>query len=662
MKLKHSTTFCGAMIVAACSATSALAQGTAMTPTTIRLDPQRDRGAISPLIYGSNHRYANDAIGTWDAANKRIMPAFDRHHREAGLKSIRYPGGTVASTFEWKKAIGPVEKRRNVQPAKGDPQVATFGVDEAARWCEENGVELVYMVGIGAPNSNAGDAADLVEYLTAPVGKNANGGIDWARVRAQNGHPAPYKIRYFEIANEADGPNPPQRFWLNAVDTAENRAKRTLPMQPQRDSYAPEYCFGGIIKMEKQGVTLRDDLREEAAKSDGAPNQQKIIRYFPILPQSETIFVGEEAWERVADIKNARGKKYQIDAATGVIQFGDGKNGDIPPAGAVISATYRARRDGFVDYYAAMKRVNPDIKIYAGYESPNIITALGADHPYDGIVVHPYSTDYNVPKATSLEDWHQNLMLSSARLGREIAAYQELIDKTVAPERRGQVKVICTEYGPHLQGRVLPEGQGEGDYRFLSSGLYNGLQLLHWMRLGMPHAQRHATTVGVFGPAPDFATTPTSEVFKVFTHHFGSRLIGLELQNNPTIETQTIETGPVYFGFIKRTGASDAPPGAERLKLPLLEAEASRDAAGNLYLVVINQSANQAIPASVEITGKSALGNAEVWTLSGKAPNSFNTPETPDAVKLEKTTLAAGNGAMSHTFAPLSLTAIKFGP
>lgn len=72
------------------------------------------------------------------------------------------------------------------------------------------------------------------------------------------------------------------------------------------------------------------------------------------------------------------------------------------------------------------------------------------------------------------------------------------------------------------------------------------------------------------------------------------------------------------------------------MKLPLLEAEASRDAAGNLYLVVINQSANQAIPASVEITGKSALGNAEVWTLSGKAPNSFNTPETPDAVKLEK--------------------------
>ncbi len=200
--------------------------------TMIRLDPKQDRGAISPLIYGSNQRYNNDASGTWDAAEQHMKPAFEGHHREAGLKSIRYPGGTVASTFEWKHAIGPVGERRRIQPAQGikagggGPQVATWGVDEAARWCEQNGVELVYMYGIGAPNSNPQDASDLVEYLRGTPGQHRNKGRDWAQARADNGHPAPYHIRFFEIGNEADGPNEVQRYWLNAVDTEANRAKR----------------------------------------------------------------------------------------------------------------------------------------------------------------------------------------------------------------------------------------------------------------------------------------------------------------------------------------------------------------------------------------------------------------------------------------------------
>ena len=46
------------------------------------------------------------------------------------------------------------------------------------------------------------DAADLVEYLNAPQGSHPNGGTAWADVRAKNGHPEPYGIRYFEIGNE----------------------------------------------------------------------------------------------------------------------------------------------------------------------------------------------------------------------------------------------------------------------------------------------------------------------------------------------------------------------------------------------------------------------------------------------------------------------------
>ncbi len=638
-----------------------------MQEATIRVDPKHDRGAISPFLYGSNHRYANNGTGTWDPEKKRTIPAFDRNHREAGLRSIRYPGGTVGNTFEWKKAIGPVEKRPTIQPFSGGgtptgvfgaPQVATFGVDEAARWCEENGVAMIYMFGIafGTPQ----DAADLVEYLNMPVGRNPNGGTDWAQVRAENGHPAPYNIRFFEIANEADGPS--QRYWWPYIDSDETRAKRALPFQPQRDSYAPEYCFGGMARFEKQLVGMRDerggrDFRDETALGSGQPGQSKVLRYVPIEPGSDQVFVGGEAWKRVPDLRQATGKVYQMDPATGTVSFGDGKNGDVPPQGAQITASYRSRRWGFVDYYAAMKAVDPSIKIYAGYESRNTIKTLGDKHPYDGVVIHPYTNQYNVPKAKTLEDWHHNLMLSSARLGHEVAEYQGLIDKTVAPQRRGQVHVICTEFGAIGQEQVVPQGTGQGYYRFLDIGLYTGAQLLHYMRAGIPQAHRHATTVGVFGPAPEFEPTPTARVYELFSRHFGDRLLGIELKNNP--ERVTDNTSAANGNIIKMD-SPNAPAGAKRLQLPKLDAEASRDAAGNVYVLVINQDAADDVPGRVEIAGFTPQGPAEIRTLNGPSFHAFNTPQNLDAVQIRTASKPVGNGAFRHTFPAHSLTVIKF--
>lgn len=663
MKYNLSALICGTLAFAGliCPATESIAQGASVPQTTIRLNAQINRGAISPFIYGTNHRYNGDATGTWDAVNKCMKPVFTRNHSEAGLKSMRYPGGTVASTFEWKNAIGPLANRRNVVPAKGEPQIATFGVDEAARWCAENGVELVYMYGIGAPNSNPQDAADLVEYLNAPVGRNSNGGIDWAKVRADNGHPEPYNIRFFEIANEADGPNYVQRYWLDAIDTEENRAKRKLPMYPQRISYTPEYCFGGTILLDKQPIVESDDFRESASKSNGKPNQRKLFRYYPILPGSETIFVGNETWQRVSDITKATGNVYQVDAATGTVLFGNGTNGIIPPAGKDILASYRAHRPGFVDYYPVMKAIDPNISIFAGYESSNLVTTMGDKHLYDGVVVHPYTNEWNVPKANTMDEWFLHLMLSSARLGHEIRTYQDLIDSTVAPSRRGKVKVICTEYGPNRQDQMLPDNvPHKATYTFLSVGLYDATQLMNWMRVGMPHAERHCTTVGVFGPPPLFEPSPSAMAFQLFSKHFGNQLIGLDIQNNPMRPTNTVVTGSRYYGNIKRSGAPDAAANAELLKLPKLEVEASRDADGNVYLMVVNQDVSDNVTTNVQIDNIITNGEVEVYTLNGPNANAFNTPNKPKDVKIESSSAPFQGGKLRYVFPAHSLTSIKF--
>ncbi len=639
--------------------------------TVIRVDPQKNRGTISPFLFGTNHRYANNGIGTWNPEARKTVPAFDRNHREAGLKSIRYPGGTVGNTFEWKKAIGPVEKRPKMQPFSGggtptglfgEPNTATFGVDEAARWCEENRVEMIYMFGIafGTPE----DAADLVEYLNMPVGKNPNGGVDWAKVRAQNGHPTPYNIRYFEIANEADGPS--QRYWWPFIDSDETRAKSKLPFQKQRDSYAPEYLFGGMARFEKQlvgsmGERGGRDFRDKEAQGNGTAHQRKVLRYVPLEPGSDTVFVGGEAWKRVANVSGEKGNAYQIDPATGTVLFGDGvTGGNMPAQSAVIRASYRAPRSGFVDYYRAMKAVDPALKIYAGYESRNIITTLGDKHPYDGVVIHPYTTQYNVPKAPTLEDWHHNLMLSSDRLGHEVHEYQELIDKSVAPARKGQVHMICTEFGAIVQDVVMPPESSSGYYQFLNIGLYTGLQLMEFMRVGIPQAHRHATTVGVFGPAPRFEPTASAEVYRLFTRHFGDRLVGIHIENNPLRETKTVMAGTGVGTRIVLETAPNAPPNAPRLQLTKLQAEASRDAAGNVYVVVVNRDAIDSVAASVALPGLKEGQQAETWTLNGSTFAAFNTPEKPNAVTVTTAKVATENGQLRATFPAHSLTFLKF--
>ncbi len=128
--------------------------------------------------------------------------------------------------------------------------------------------------------------------------------------------------------------------------------------------------------------------------------------------------------------------------------------------------------------------------------------------------------------------------------------------------------------------------------------------------------------------------TPTALAYKLFTHHFGDRLVGIEMANVPERPTHAVLIeGAGSSGKIVPAGAPSVPAGAAPLKLPKLEAEASRDARGNVYVLVINQDATDAVAANVQIAGLAGQGQAEIQTLSGPAFSAFNTPQNPDAVQ-----------------------------
>lgn len=116
---------------------------------------------------------------------------------------LRWPGGGYAAQYDWKWGIGPQEKRHRWDHWMWmDYDQNAFGTDEFIRFCREINSEPVIVVSVGFERpaseyeSLIQNACDWVAYCNEPAtGK-------WGSLRAANGHPEPYNVKYWEIDNE----------------------------------------------------------------------------------------------------------------------------------------------------------------------------------------------------------------------------------------------------------------------------------------------------------------------------------------------------------------------------------------------------------------------------------------------------------------------------
>ena len=118
---------------------------------------------------------------------------------------IRWPGGCFASSYQWKQGIGPQHTRLpHPRAIWDDLDVYSYGTDEFIKMCQAVGAEPLIVVNIGSRNWNADaethdyrqDILDWIEYCNGPETSK------WGKVRAANGHPKPYNVKYWEIDNE----------------------------------------------------------------------------------------------------------------------------------------------------------------------------------------------------------------------------------------------------------------------------------------------------------------------------------------------------------------------------------------------------------------------------------------------------------------------------
>jgi alpha-N-arabinofuranosidase len=160
-------------------------------------------GKISPNVYGHFTEHLGGCIydAMWVGEGSPIPnDGGVRKDTAEALKRIkapmiRWPGGCFADQYHWRDGVGPREKRpRTWNIWWGRDESNQFGTDEFMKYCKMSGAEpyLCFNVGSGTP----AEALDWLEYC------NGKESTSLAAMRAANGHPEPYNVRYWSIGNE----------------------------------------------------------------------------------------------------------------------------------------------------------------------------------------------------------------------------------------------------------------------------------------------------------------------------------------------------------------------------------------------------------------------------------------------------------------------------
>ena len=164
-----------------------------------RINPQRSRAAVSPMIYGSfiEHHHRQVYGGIYDPGSKFADEDGFRGDVIESIKQlktpvIRWPGGCFVDDYHWKYGVGPdripsFDKNWKVE----EPN--TFGTDEFMKFCRKVGTEPYLCTNATATPEEAGE---WVEYC------NLESDGRYARERIANGYEKPWNVKYWSIGNE----------------------------------------------------------------------------------------------------------------------------------------------------------------------------------------------------------------------------------------------------------------------------------------------------------------------------------------------------------------------------------------------------------------------------------------------------------------------------
>ena len=108
---------------------------------------------------------------------------------------IRWPGGCFADDYHWKDGIGPstLALTCTIGPGKAPPTMTSVPTSSS------------HCVACWEPNRTSASTMEQARRKKPPTGSNTATAVSqtrWGKVCAENGHPEPYGVKYWNIGNE----------------------------------------------------------------------------------------------------------------------------------------------------------------------------------------------------------------------------------------------------------------------------------------------------------------------------------------------------------------------------------------------------------------------------------------------------------------------------
>jgi len=188
-----------ALTLACCGLTPAGAQ------TAITVDASKPGPVINRNILGQFSEHLGRGIyeGIWVGPDSSIPNTRGiRNDVVTALKAInppnvRWPGGCYADEYHWRNGIGKDRPATLNGSWGGVVESNQFGTHEFMDFVGQIGAEAYVSVNVGSGSPR--EAAEWLEYMTTDK-PTALG-----QLRAQNGHPQPYKVAMLGLGNETWG-------------------------------------------------------------------------------------------------------------------------------------------------------------------------------------------------------------------------------------------------------------------------------------------------------------------------------------------------------------------------------------------------------------------------------------------------------------------------
>ncbi len=167
------------------------------------VNEKRSLGIRDSMIYGHfiEHFHRQIYGGVYDPDNplsdedgfrKDVLDAM----KKIKVPILRWPGGCFVSSYHWKDAVGN-ERKPFFDKAWRVEEPNTFGTDEYIKLCNKIGCEPYICTNAGT--GTAEEMSDWVEYC------NLEDEGQYAKWRINNGHKAPFKVKYWSVGNENYG-------------------------------------------------------------------------------------------------------------------------------------------------------------------------------------------------------------------------------------------------------------------------------------------------------------------------------------------------------------------------------------------------------------------------------------------------------------------------